>query len=61
MSDVDILYQISKIKNVEYKNTLFITGLIDLLVEKGLITMGELAECVKSADHMAACVCQHKS
>jgi hypothetical protein len=61
MSDIDILYQISKIKNIEYKNTLFITSLIDLLIAKGLITTEELTECIKSADSIAAAACQQKS
>jgi hypothetical protein len=61
MSDIDILYQISKIKNIEYKNTLFITSLIDLLINKGLITMEELKSCIKDADSMAAATCQKKS
>lgn len=34
MSDIDILYQISNLKEAEYKNILLITGLIKLLTEK---------------------------
>lgn len=43
MSDVDILYQISKLKETDYNNTLVLTSLIELLIEKKVITRIELA------------------
>ncbi|GAX89096.1 hypothetical protein [Effusibacillus lacus] len=37
-SEVDFLAQIADLKKVDYKNTLILTALIDLLVEKELIS-----------------------
>lgn len=42
MNDVDVLYQISKLKETDYNNTLILTSLIELLIEKRLITRTEL-------------------
>lgn len=44
MSDIDIYGQLSDLKKIDYRNTLAIAGLIELLVEKGLITKPELSK-----------------
>ncbi|ACM60723.1 hypothetical protein B0S90_1925 [Caldicellulosiruptor bescii] len=41
---IDILSQISQLKEVDYKNTLMITSLIEVLVDKGIIARKEVFE-----------------
>ncbi len=53
MSDVDILYQISNLKETDYKNILVLTSLVELLIEKGIITRGELVNKTKEMDNVA--------
>ena len=53
MSDIDILYQISKLKEIDYKNTLVLTSLIELLIEKKVITRAELAAHSRRLDEYA--------
>ena len=53
MSEVDILYQISNLKEIDYKNTLVLTSLVELLIEKGLITRKELICKTKDMDSIA--------
>ncbi|WPX07767.1 hypothetical protein [Anaerocellum danielii] len=40
----DILSQISQLKEVDYKTTLMITSLIEVLVDKGIIARKEVFE-----------------
>jgi hypothetical protein len=53
MSDVDILYQISKLKETDYNNTLVLTSLIEILIEKKVITRTELVAHSKRLDEYA--------
>jgi hypothetical protein len=53
MSEVDILYQISNLKEIDYKNTLVLTSLVELLIEKGFITRKELICKTKEMDSIA--------
>lgn len=53
MSDVDILYQISQLKDTDYKNILAVTGIIELLIEKNIISKAELMRKIKSIDNQA--------
>lgn len=53
MSEVDILYQISNLKEIDYKNTLVLTSLVELLIEKGIITRNELVFKAKELDCIA--------
>jgi len=53
VSDVDILYQISNLKETDYKNILVLTSLVELLIEKGIITRGELVNKTKEMDNVA--------
>lgn len=53
MSNVDILYQITKLKETDYKNILLLTSLVEILIEKGIFTRDELLEKVKQVDDIA--------
>ncbi|WDC85333.1 hypothetical protein PL321_07860 [Caloramator sp. mosi_1] len=48
MSEIDILSQIADLKEVDYKNTLMVVGLIELLIENGLINKSQL---IKKSKH----------
>ncbi|SKB00100.1 hypothetical protein SAMN05443428_14113 [Caloramator quimbayensis] len=54
MSEVDILYQISNLKEVDYKNLLMISGLIELLISKNIISREELLNKIKSLDNITS-------
>ena len=41
---VDVLSQIAQLKEVDYKNTLMITSLIEVLVDKGILARKEVFE-----------------
>lgn len=53
MSEIDILSQIAKLKELDYKNNLIIMGLIELLIEKGMINKSELVKKIQQLDNMA--------
>lgn len=38
ITDVDLIAQIADLKEVDYKNTLILTALVELLVEKGILS-----------------------
>ncbi|MDB5083683.1 MAG: hypothetical protein JWN30_569 [Bacilli bacterium] len=42
--EVDIIAQLGDLKEVDYKNTLILTALIDLLVERKWITRSEVMQ-----------------
>ncbi|KKC28474.1 hypothetical protein CDSM653_02531 [Caldanaerobacter subterraneus subsp. pacificus DSM 12653] len=44
MREIEYLITLAEIKDTEYKNLLALISLIDLLVEKGIITRSELAQ-----------------
>lgn len=44
MNRLDIIGQLADLKEIDYKNTLAITCIIELLIEKGLINRYEIAE-----------------
>lgn len=48
--EVQLIAQISDLKEVDYKNTLVITALVELLVEKGLITRQEILQKAKELE-----------
>ncbi|HAZ38046.1 MAG TPA: hypothetical protein DDX02_06400 [Clostridiaceae bacterium] len=50
MSEIDILYQISNLKEIDYKNTLAITGIIEILIEKNIITRSEFIKKINELD-----------
>lgn len=43
LNDIHIMGQIADLKDTDYKNTLAITALIELFIEKGLFTREEFA------------------
>lgn len=43
MNDIDMIGKIADLKDTDYKNTLAITVLIDLFIEKGLFTREDFA------------------
>lgn len=45
--------QIADLKEVDYRNTLAVAALIELLVEKGILTREELAEKAGALDRLA--------
>jgi len=44
MNRFDIIGQIADLKEIDYKNTLAITSIIELLIEKGILDRYEVAE-----------------
>lgn len=53
MSEVDILGQIANLKEIDYNNTLMVVGIIELLIEKGIISKSELVKKVNTLDKIA--------
>jgi len=53
MEILDISSQIGDMKEVEYRNTLAITSIIELLLEKNIITREDIMEKAKELDRMA--------
>ncbi|AKL93543.1 hypothetical protein CACET_c00200 [Clostridium aceticum] len=53
VSEVDLIGQISDMKNIDYRNTLAIATLVELLVEKNIITRQEFARKAQLLDHMS--------
>jgi hypothetical protein len=47
---IDLYAVIADMKDVDYRNTLAITTLVDLLVEKGLITRDEISGRARQLD-----------
>lgn len=50
MNTIDIIGQLADLKDMDYKNTLAITVLIDLFVEKGLFTREDFSHKVAQAE-----------
>jgi hypothetical protein len=50
MRDIDIIGQIADLKDVDYRNTLAIASLIELLIEKGLFTRQEFTRKARELD-----------
>lgn len=43
MTKLDVISQIADLKEIDYKNTLAITSIIELLIEKGILDRCEVA------------------
>ncbi|MDD3840802.1 MAG: hypothetical protein PHP06_09575 [Clostridia bacterium] len=52
MNDIDMIIQLAKLKETDYKNTLAITILIELLIEKGIIDKNEISKKANQLDDM---------
>ena len=56
LSAIDIIGQIADLKNADYKNTLAIAVLIELLIDNGLFTRQEFAR--KAAEMEGSCLAE---
>lgn len=53
MNKLEIISQLGDIKEVEYRNTLAITSIIELLLEKNIITKEDIANKAEELDRLA--------
>lgn len=53
MCDIDIYAQIGDLKEVDYRNTLAIATMIEILLSKGLIDRMEFAQMAQKLDNMS--------
>ncbi|NLU36531.1 MAG: hypothetical protein GXX01_05890 [Clostridiales bacterium] len=53
MNKVDILAQLGDIKEIEYRNTLALTSIIELLLEKKIISREDICRKAKELDRLA--------
>jgi hypothetical protein len=53
MSEVDVLYQIANLKETDYKNTLILSSIVELLIEKKVFTRRELIDKANQLDSIA--------
>ena len=51
-NDINMMGQIADLKDTDYKNTLAITALIEILIEKGLFTREEFARQAQALDNL---------
>ncbi len=51
--DIDLIKQLSDLKNIDYRNTLAIATIIELLIEKNHITRQEFIKKSKHLDRMS--------
>jgi hypothetical protein len=54
MNDVDMVSQLGDMKEIDYRNTLAIASLIELLIDKGILDRHEIAKKAKLLDDMTA-------
>jgi len=50
IGDIDIISQLADLKEIDYRNTLAIATLIELIIEKGLCTRQEFTRKAKELD-----------
>jgi predicted transcriptional regulator len=53
MNQINIISQISNLKSIDYRNTLAISTLIELLIEKEIITRHEFAKKAQYLDNLS--------
>lgn len=53
MNDIDIVAQLSDMKDTDYRNTLAIASIIEVLIEKGIIDRNDIAKKAKQLDSMS--------
>ena len=53
MNDIDVLAQLGDLKEVDYRNTLAIASLIEILVEKGILTTDDISRKSRMLDSMS--------
>ncbi len=50
LAEVDIIAQLADLKEVDYKNTLVVTALVELLVEKGILERKDVIQKARQLD-----------
>jgi hypothetical protein len=50
MNDIDVIGEIADLKDIDYKNTLAIVSIIELLIEKKVISRSDIAKKAKFLD-----------
>lgn len=50
LHEVDVIAQLGDLKEVDYKNTLVLTAVVELLVEKGILTRQEVIQKARQLD-----------
>ena len=53
MADIDLYAQIGDLKEIDYRKTLAIATLIELLIDKGLLNRAEFAQAAQKLDDMS--------
>lgn len=53
MNEIDVYSKISDLKDIDYKNTLAIASIIEVLVEKGFIERNDIYKKSKLLDSMS--------
>jgi len=54
MNNVDIIGEIADLKDIDYKNTLAIVSIIELLIEKNIISRTDMAKKAHFLDSLTA-------
>ncbi len=54
MKDIDIISQLGDLKEIDYRNTLAIASLIEILIDKGVLNRKEIAKKARLLDDMTA-------
>ncbi|MBA1335669.1 MAG: hypothetical protein HPY66_1295 [Firmicutes bacterium] len=54
MDDIDVIAQLGDMKEIDYRNTLAIASLIELLIDKGVLSRREIARKAQLLDNMSA-------
>lgn len=49
-AEVDVIAQLADLKEVDYKNTLVLTALVELLVEKGILDRKDVIQKARQLD-----------
>lgn len=52
MTKVDIIGQIADLKEIDYKNTLAIASIIEVLIDKGIIDRNDIAKKANDLENM---------
>lgn len=52
MEEVNLIAKLADLKEEHYRNTLLVTALMDLLIEKGILARGEIEARMASVDHI---------
>lgn len=53
MNEIDVYSKISELKDVDYRNTLAIASIVEVLVDKGIIERNDIAKKSRLLDSMS--------